>query len=128
VNAICTWPVELSAGVARIWLAPLLGHSIAWPPEAAASLTTASGEKPPCPDRLSSSTTSAVPPPELLLDEELLELEELLLDEELLDEELDEEGPLSPKKRMASAALTGRLCGTPCMLIASTGACAPLLP
>jgi hypothetical protein len=76
----------------------LFGHSTAWPPEAAASLTTASGEKLPWPERLSSSTASAAPPPELLLEvelDELLEeeLEELLfeLEDELLleDEELE---------------------------------------
>ena len=60
----------------------MFGHSIAWPPEAAASLTTARGEKVLWPERLSSSTASEAPPPE---DELLLELEE----DELLDEELE---------------------------------------
>jgi len=65
---------------------------MAWPPEAAESLTTTKGEKVLWPERLSSCTTSEVPP--LVLDEELLledELE-LLEDEELLleDEELEE--------------------------------------
>jgi hypothetical protein len=93
------------------------------------------------------------PPLELVLEdellEELLELEELelLLEDELLEEELeellelleellellDEELELllelfRPKKRIASAALTGRLWGTPARLMASTGACGPLLP
>ena len=36
--------------------------------------------------------------------------------------------PSSPKKRITCAASTGRLCVTPCMLIASTGAIGPLLP
>jgi hypothetical protein len=84
-------------------LAPLFGHSIACPPEAAASLTTANGANRLWPERLSSSTASDVAP--LVLDEELellddelleeLELEELLLDElelllELLEDELEE--------------------------------------
>lgn len=34
----------------------------------------------------------------------------------------------NPKKRIASAALTGRLCPVPCKLIASTGAWSPPLP
>jgi hypothetical protein len=71
-------------------LAPLFGHSMAWPPEAAASFTTTKGENRLWSDRLSSSTTSEVPPaPELLLEDE--ELLELLDEDELLDEpELDE--------------------------------------
>jgi hypothetical protein len=67
---------------------------MAWPPEAAASLTTAKGENALCPDRLSNSTTRVFAPPELLLDEELelledddVELVELLLEELLEDEE-----------------------------------------
>jgi hypothetical protein len=96
----------VSDAVPRLWLLPLFGHSMAWPPEAAASFTTTKGENVLWPERLSSSTTRLVPPLVLLEDEllddelELLEeLEELLLDEELeledeellLDEELDEE-------------------------------------
>jgi hypothetical protein len=74
--------------VARLWLAPLFGHSMAAPPEAAASLTTARGAKVLWPERLSSSTARLVPPLVLLEDElELLELEEL--DELLLEEELE---------------------------------------
>jgi hypothetical protein len=87
----------LSAAVPLFWLLPLFGHSMAAPPEAAPSLTTAKGENVLWLDRLSSSTVSVVPPElledELLLDEELEleELEELLLDEdELLEDELDE--------------------------------------
>jgi hypothetical protein len=80
-------------------LAPLFGHSIAAPPEAAASFTTTKGENRLCPDRLSSSTASEVPPVPPLDEEELelvddeLELEELelLVDEddelELLDDD-----------------------------------------
>jgi hypothetical protein len=81
----------VSAGVAKFWFAPLFGHSIALPPEAAESLTTTKGENRLWPERLSSSTTSELLPPELLLDEELelLEDEELLLEDELLDEELE---------------------------------------
>jgi hypothetical protein len=88
VNAICTWPVEVSAGVPKFWLLPLFGHSIAAPPEAAPSLTTAKGENVLWSDRLSNSTVNAVPP-ELLEDDEL---DELLLDDELEleDEELEE--------------------------------------
>jgi hypothetical protein len=98
VKLICTWPVEVSAGVAKLCV-PLFGHSIAWPPEAAASLTTVNGENRLWLERLSSSTTSEGPPLvlveelELLLEEELElllevapeeeELEELLLEEEL---------------------------------------------
>jgi hypothetical protein len=101
VKLIWTWPVEVSEGVAKFWLLPLFGHSIACPPEAAASFTTTKGENRLWPDRLSSSTVSEVPPvppldeelelldeDELLLDEEL-ELEELLLEEELELEELE---------------------------------------
>jgi hypothetical protein len=85
---MATCPVALSAAALNTWLAPLFGHSMAWPPEAAASLTTASGEKLPWPARLSNSTTSEPPPLVLLLlDDELLELEEL--EELLLDDELD---------------------------------------
>jgi hypothetical protein len=90
---ICAWPVEVSAGVAKFWFAPLFGHSIAWPPEAAESLTTTKGENRLWLERLSNSTTSELPPLVLLLDEELLdelELEELDEDEELELEELDE--------------------------------------
>jgi hypothetical protein len=81
----------VSAGVVKLWFAPLFGHSIAFPPEAAESFTTAKGENKLWPDRLSSSATSEVPPLVLLEDElelllELEELDELLLDEELLDE------------------------------------------
>jgi hypothetical protein len=100
VKLICTWPVEVSDGVAKLWFAPLFGHSIALPPEAAESLTTTKGENRLWPERFSSSTASEVPPLVLLEDElELLEDEELLLDEELLDElelllELDEEDEL----------------------------------
>jgi hypothetical protein len=74
--------VDVSAGVLKFWFEPLFGHSMAWPPEAAASFTTTKGENRLWPDRLSSSTTSEAPPELLLEDEELLELEELLLDEE----------------------------------------------
>jgi hypothetical protein len=91
VNGISTWPVAVSEGVPRFWLDPLFGQITYWPPEAAASFCTASGENRLCPDRLSSSTVSA--PPEVELDElELEELEELLeeLDELLLEEELEE--------------------------------------
>jgi hypothetical protein len=81
--------VDVSEGVLKFWLLPLFGHSMAWPPEAAASFTTTKGENRLWPDRLSSSTTSEAPPePELLLDEELLDEEELLLEEELELEEL----------------------------------------
>ena len=87
VKEMTTWPVEVSAGVAKFWLLPLFGHSIAAPPEAAESLTTTKGENRLCPERLSSSTTRLVLlPEELLLEDEL----ELLLElEELLDEELE---------------------------------------
>jgi hypothetical protein len=89
VKLIATWPVAVSEAVARLWLLPLFGHSIAAPPEAAASLTTANGENVLWPDRLSSSTTRlALDIPLLELDEDEL-LEELEL-EELLDEELEE--------------------------------------
>jgi hypothetical protein len=98
VNVICTWPVEVSEGVDQFWFEPLFGHSIAWPPEAAASFTTTKGENRLWPDRLSSSTTSDVPPPvlddelelllELLEDDELEELEELLEEDEVPEEEL----------------------------------------
>ena len=94
---ICTWPVEVSAGVAKFWFAPLFGHSIAWPPEAAASLTTVKGENRLWPERLSSSTASVLLPAPLLDDELELELEEVepLLELEELplepDEELDDE-------------------------------------
>jgi hypothetical protein len=44
VKLIATWPVAVSEAVARLWLLPLFGHSMACPPEAAASLTTANGE------------------------------------------------------------------------------------
>jgi hypothetical protein len=84
VNVICTWPVEVSEGVAKFWV-PLFGHSIAIPPEAAASFTTTKGANVLWPDRLSSSTVITLLP-ELLLEEEL-ELDEVLL--ELLVEELD---------------------------------------
>jgi hypothetical protein len=86
VKLITTWPVEVSDGVPKFWFEPLFGHSIAWPPEAAASFTTTKGANVLWPDRLSSSTTSEEPP--LVLEEELelLELEELLL-ELLLDED-----------------------------------------
>jgi hypothetical protein len=80
VKAIWTWPVEVSAGVPKFWLAPLLGHSMACPLEAAASFTTAKGANRLWADRLSSSTFSTAPL-ELLLEEdelELLELDELL--------------------------------------------------
>jgi hypothetical protein len=78
--------VAVSEGVPRFWLLPLFGHSMAAPPEAAASFTTTKGENVPWPDRLSSSTTSDAPPaPELLLEDEL----ELLDEDELLDEELE---------------------------------------
>jgi hypothetical protein len=128
VKLICAWPVEVSAGVAKFWFAPLFGHSIALPPEAAESLTTAKGENRLWLERFSSSTTSEVPPPELLLDEdeelledELLELDELelLLDEELeleLEDELleddeeellleDEEDVLLPPAILISTSL-----------------------
>jgi hypothetical protein len=62
---------------------------MAWPPEAAASLTTTNGAKVLWPERVSSSTTSEVEVPPLLLEEEL----ELLELEELLDE-VDDEVPL----------------------------------
>jgi hypothetical protein len=86
VKAMDTWPVAVSEAVARLWLLPLFGHSMAWPPEAAASFTTTKGENVLWPERLSSSTDNTVLP--------LDELEELLLDEEpdellLEDEELD---------------------------------------
>jgi hypothetical protein len=45
VNWIWTWPVEVSAGVVKLWFEPLFGHSMAWPLEAAASFTTAKGAK-----------------------------------------------------------------------------------
>jgi hypothetical protein len=90
VNAICTWPVEVSAGVLKFWLLPLFGHSIAAPPEAAPSLTTAKGENVLWPARLSSSTVSVVPPEDELLELDE-ELEELLLEDELELEELLEE-------------------------------------
>jgi hypothetical protein len=78
----------VSEGVAKFWLLPLFGHSMAAPPEAAPSFTTTKGENRLWPDRLSSSTVSEAPL-ELLLDEELelLELEELDELLELLDEE-----------------------------------------
>jgi hypothetical protein len=83
----------VSAGVAKFWFAPLFGHSIAFPPEAAESFTTTKGENRLWLERFSSSTASEVPPPELLLDEdeelledELLELDELEL---LLEEEFE---------------------------------------
>jgi hypothetical protein len=79
--------VDVSAGVLKFWFEPLFGHSMAWPPEAAASFTTTKGENRLWPDRLSSSTTSETPPELLLEDEELLELEEL---EELLLEDEEE--------------------------------------
>jgi hypothetical protein len=86
VNAIWTWPVEVSAGVPKFWLAPLFGHSMACPPEAAASFTTTNGANRLWVDRLSSSTFSTAPPELLVLEElELLELDELLLEEELLE-------------------------------------------
>jgi hypothetical protein len=90
----------VSDGVVKLWFAPLFGHSIARPPEAAESFTTTKGENRLWPERFSSSTTRLLPPPLVLLLEEelelLLELDELLLDEELLDElelllELDED-------------------------------------
>jgi hypothetical protein len=90
---IITWPVEVSAGVVKLWFAPLFGHSIALPPEAAESLTTTKGENRLWPERFSSSTTNEAPPLVLLLEDELelLEDDELLLEEELLEElELDE--------------------------------------
>jgi hypothetical protein len=92
VKLICTWPVAVSEGVPKFWLAPLFGHSMAAPPEAAASFATTSGENRLCPDRLSSSTVNEVPPVPPLDEDELLELEELE-DDELLDEEelLEEE-------------------------------------
>jgi hypothetical protein len=112
VKLITTWPVEVSAGVLKFWFAPLFGHSMAWPPEAAASFTTANGANRLWLERLSSSTTSEGPPlvldedelleleapEELLLEEDELELEELLeleapeellLEELLLEEELE---------------------------------------
>jgi hypothetical protein len=118
----------VSAGVAKFWFAPLFGHSIALPPEAAESFTTTKGENRLWPDRLSSSTASEVPPLVLLLEEELElleldeddelellledeleleELDELLLDEELLDElelllELDEDDELPPTPSLSS--------------------------
>jgi hypothetical protein len=111
VKLICAWPVEVSVGAAKFWLAPLFGHTMNWPPEAAASFCTANGANRLWPERLSSSTTRLLLPPEdelaLLEDEELLdeleelELEELvepvveelalLLEELLLDEELEDE-------------------------------------
>jgi hypothetical protein len=85
----------VSDAVPRLWLLPLFGHSMAWPPEAAASFTTTRGENVLWPERLSSSTTRLVPPLVLLEDELLEELEELLLDEELLElEELLDEDEL----------------------------------
>jgi hypothetical protein len=97
---IATWPVAVSEPVARLWLLPLFGHSMAAPPEAAPSLTTANGENVLWPDRLSSSTTSEAPPLVLdeeleLLEDELEVLEELLLVEDELElllvlEELEE--------------------------------------
>jgi hypothetical protein len=91
VKLICTWPVEVSAGVAKFWV-PLLGHSMAWPPEAAASFTTTKGENRLCPDRLSSSTVSTEPAPEELLDElDVVPLDDELDEELLLEDELDEE-------------------------------------
>ena len=80
----------MSAGVAKFWFAPLFGHSMAWPAEAAESFTTTKGENRLWPERLSSSTVRLVPPLVLLLEEELLlevppvledELDELLLEE-----------------------------------------------
>ena len=103
VKLIWTWPIEVSAGEPKFWFAPLFGHSIAAPPEAAESLTTTKGENRLWPERLSSSTVSEAPPPEeeleLLLDEELLEEleledDELLLDEDELLEELELEEEL----------------------------------
>ena len=92
LKLMITCPVAVSDGVAKFWV-PLFGHSIAWPPEAAASLTTAKGAKLLWPARLSSSTANALPlapPDELeLLELELLELE-LLEDDELKPLEDDE--------------------------------------
>ena len=104
---IWIWPVEVSAGVLKIWFAPLFGHSMARPPDAAESFTTAKGENRLWLERLSSSTIRLLPPPELLLeeldeelellDEELLELEDELeleeLEELLLEDELLEPPP-----------------------------------
>jgi hypothetical protein len=88
LKLICTWPVEVSEGVAKFWFAPLFGHSMAWPPEAAASFTTANGANRLWLERLSSCTTSEVSVPPLLLDEELELLElDVVLEDEL--EELD---------------------------------------
>jgi hypothetical protein len=98
--------VELSEGEPKFWFEPLFGHSMAAPPEAAPSFTTANGENRLWPDRLSSSTVNTLPPEvleellelledelELLLEDELLDEDELELledDEELLDELEDE--------------------------------------
>jgi hypothetical protein len=57
-----TWPVAVSEGVARLWLLPLFGHSIASPNEAAASVTITNGEKVLWPERLSSCTIRTVLP------------------------------------------------------------------
>jgi hypothetical protein len=51
-----------------------------------------------------------------------------LVDAELRDEDDTATDVFKPKKRIASAAFTGKLCETPCALIASTGAWSPLLP
>ena len=83
----------MSEAVARLWLLPLFGHSMACPPEAAASFTTTKGENRLCPERLSICTINTLlPTPELELEDEELELldDELeLVDELLLDEELE---------------------------------------
>jgi hypothetical protein len=96
VKLICTWPVEVSDGVPKFWLVPLFGHSIAWPPEAAASFTTAKGENRLWPERLSSSTTRVLLPVPLDEDEELLLDDELELEELLEDELLEEVLELPP--------------------------------
>jgi hypothetical protein len=88
VKAMATWPVAVSEAVPRLWLLPLFGHSMAAPPEAAASFTTTRGENVLWADRLSSSIARLVPPLVLLLEDELLLEEEL--DEELELEELEE--------------------------------------
>jgi hypothetical protein len=98
VNGIWTWPVALSEAELSTWLAPLFGHTMNCPPEAAASLCTANGENVLWPARLSSSTVNALAPLEeleLLVDDELelLEVEEEL--EELVLELLEEEVPPS---------------------------------
>lgn len=63
---------------------------------------------------------------ELMLATEDDDLE--LVDAELFDEDEAATDVFKPKKRIASAAFTGKLCVTPCKLIASTGAWSPLLP